>query len=229
MNLNYQFQFNLLPNWTYNTPQFISDLLKNGVGATLYRQIKSVYEREEAELPYKEEDFNGFHARLDDDTYLIVLRFPKPEETPLCYAAFIFIDVKTNRKAYYTLERGANLDGSLLQFMCYKDKDGGHHNYGSVDPNEHPLDNIILIRYFYARFRDLKKIRMPEEPLEGNERTSIYKCPICGHEIIFESADIKEGEELLLFCERCAVLYHLKLQNGEYTVINRIKPEETQG
>ena len=226
MNLDYQFQYNLLPNWTYNAPQFIGDLIKDGVGATLYSQIKSFYEREKAELPYKEEDFRGFHARLDDDTYVIVMKFPKPEETPLCYAAFIFIDVKTDEKAYYTLERGINLDGSLLQFMCFKDREGGHHNYGSADPRQHPLDDIILIRYFYARFRALEKVRIPQEPLKGNDRTGIYKCPVCGHEIIFESADIKEGEELLLFCERCAVLYRLKYHDGEYAIINRIKQEE---
>ncbi len=226
MNLDYQFQFNLLPNWTYNTPQFIGDLINSGVGATLYRQIKNFYEREKAELPYKEEDFKGFHARLDDDTYVIVLKFPKPEKTPLCYAAFIFIDVKTNEKAYYTLERGVNIDGSLLQFMCHKDSKGGHFNYGSADPREHPLDDIILIRYFYARFRTLNNIRIPQEPLESNERTSVYKCPVCGHEIIFESAGIKEDEELLLFCERCAVLYRLKYHGGEYETVNRIRPED---
>ena len=226
MNLFYQFQHNLLPRWTYTTPQFINDMMNTGVGTTLYKAAKNFYEKNNTELPYKEEEFKGYTARIDDDTFLVVMRFPKPEETPLCFASFIFADIKTNEKAYYTVEKGKDpFDGRDMQFLCTWDKNASHRNYGSVCPDEHPLNDIFLTRYFYARFRGLKDVRTPEEPVDGNENTRIYKCPVCGHEIIYDHLNINEGDSFLLICERCAVIYKLKYQNGEYLMENNVNKE----
>lgn len=228
MSTIYDFEHRILPNWTYHSTHFFNDLINVGEGKTLYNAAKTVYEDRKEELPYKEEDFGGFHARLDVDTVVVVLRFPKPEDVPLCYCALVFLDAGTSRLAYYTLEKGKDpTDGREMQFLCGWDEKGEHRNYGSVYTDTTVLGDNLLIRYFYTRFRDLKNVKIPQQPKEENDNTRVLKCPACKHEIIFDASEIGEGDSLVVLCDFCARIYELSYRNNEFLIQNRIK-EETE-
>ena len=224
MSIQYEFQHRLLPNWSYNSPQFFNDLVNNGEKQTLFKAAKSVYDNRKEEIPYKEEDFGGFHARLDVDTVVIVLRFPKPEEVPLCYCALIYLDTKTNRIAYYTLEKGKDpISERDMQFLCGWDYEGKHQQYGSVYTDQADLGDLFLIRFFYARFRNLNNAKIPDQLKEENENSRVLKCPACKSEIIFDASGIAEGDSLLIFCNYCGRIYELRYKNDEFLIENTIQ------
>ncbi|MBQ6493365.1 MAG: hypothetical protein IJI92_05835 [Erysipelotrichaceae bacterium] len=230
MNLEYNFQHRIIPKWVYTTPQFFNDLINCGEQTTLYRAAKKFYEDNNTEFPYKEEDYSGFHTRLDVDTVAVCLRFPTPAETPLCFCAFIFMDTKTNRLAYYTLEKGIDpIDSREMRFLCGWNNEGTHQEYGAYYVEKYNFGDIWLVRFFYGRFRDLRKdIGIPSQPKEENENTRVLKCPACKQEIIFDATDIKEGNELLVFCNSCGRIYHLKFENNEFLILNKIQEDKAE-
>ena len=44
--------------------------------------------------------------------------------------------------------------------------------------------------------------------------------------IIF--TDIKEGNELLVFCNSCGRIYHLKFENNEFLILNKIQEDKAE-
>ena len=224
MNINYEFQHRLLPDWSYNAPKFFNDLVNEGEKQTLYKAIKSVYDNRKVECPYREDDFSGFHTRLDVDTVAIVLRFPQPEEVPLCYCGLIFLDTNTNRIGYYTMEKGKDpITGQDMQFLCGWGIDGQHQQYGSVYTEKMNFGDIFLIRFFYSVFRNLKNARIPDQLKEENECTSVLQCPACKNQIIFDASKIEDGDVLIIFCPACGRIYELRYRNNEYLIENKIQ------
>lgn len=224
MNLQYGFQHQLLPKWAYNSVDFFNDLVNKGVAPTLYRGIKSVYDNHKEECPFKEEDFSGFTTRLDVDTFVAVLRFPKPEEVPMCYCALLYMDLNTKRIGYFTMEKGQDpADGREIQFLCGWDKDGKHNNYGSAYVDKYNFGDVMLVRFFYNVFWGLKNVKLPEQLKQESDHSTVMECPACKKEIIFDNSNISEGDEFLLFCSFCGRIYRLKLVNNEYKIENRIK------
>ena len=230
MNILYEFEHRLLPTWSYRSDQFYNDLINIGEKKTLYTAAKNVYDSQKMEFPFTEEDFGGFHVRLDVDTVVALLRLPQPQETPLCYCAFIYMDVNTNRIAYYTLEKGTDpVDGRDMQFLCGWDSEGNHKQYHNFHTDNFRLGDLFLIRYFYAVFRDLKGIKLPDEFKEEKENTRVLKCPACQKEIIFDGSDINEGDRILVLCDYCLRIYQLKYENGEFLIENKIQEDKAQG
>ena len=224
MNIQYEFQHRLLPNWSYNSPQFFNDLVNNGEKQTLYKAIKSVYDNRQMECPYKEDDFSGFHSRLDVDTVVVLMRFPAPEEVPLCHCALIFLDAATKRIGYYTLEKGKDpITEKDMQFLCGWDSEGKHQQYGSIYTDQASFGDLFLVRFFYGQFRNLKGVKIPEQPKEENENTSVLKCPACKSEIIFDTSGINDGDHLLVMCGYCARIFELNYKNKEFLIENRIQ------
>ena len=229
MNILYQFEHNFLPQWAYGAPDFFNDLINHGEKETLYRAAKNVYDKNGLEFPFKEDDFSGFHVRLDVDTVCVLLRFPEPQEVPLCYCSFIFMDANTNQIQYYTLEKGADpITNREMRFMCGWDKKLEHKQYGSYYVDETSLGDLFLIRFFYAAFHDLKGIKLPTQPKEENERTGVLKCPACKQGIIYDQTDINEGDEFLVLCRNCMRIYRLKYQNNDFLILNKIQEEKPQ-
>lgn len=223
MNILYGFEHQLLPNWAYTVPEFFNDLINNGEKTTLYRAARNVYEKQGVEFPFTEDDFSGFHTRLDVDTVAILMRFPQPQEAPLCYCAFIFMDTSTKQIAYYTLEKGIDpISGKDMQFLCSWDANKRHREHGSIYTDQTSLSDVLLIRFFYSIFRGLKGISLPAQMKEENDHSKVLKCPACGYEIIFNASDIKDGDGLLVFCEQCGRIYQLNYQNGEFLIVNKI-------
>ena len=224
MNINYEFQHRLLPNWSYNAPKFFNDLVNEGEKQTLYKAIKSVYDNRKVECPYKEDDFSGFHTRLDVDTVAVVLRFPAPEEVPLCFCSLIYLDTNDNRIGYYTMEKGKDpITGEEMQFLCGWDNEGNHRQYGSVYTKNMNFGDVFLVRFFYSVFRGLKDAKIPNQLKEENENTRVNQCPACKSEIIFDSTGINDGDCLILFCSVCGRLYVLRYRNNEFLFENKIQ------
>ena len=229
MGILYDFEHRVLPGWTYSSVQFFNDLVNVGEKNALYRAAKMIYEKQQIEFPFTVDDFSGLHGRLDADTVFSLLRFPQPTEVPLCYCALIFLDTKTNRTAYYTMERGMDpTDGREIQFLCGWDKEGKHQQYGSVYKEKASLADIFLIRFFYSLFWNLKGIRIPEQPREANERTRKLKCPSCGYEMTVDLSTIKDGESFLALCNHCARMNWFDYRNGE-AILNDKTQEEDSG
>ena len=224
MNTLYGFQHQALPRWAYNSTQFFNDLVNTGEKKTLYEAAKRVYENNNEECPFKEEDFGGFHVRMDVKTVAVVLRFPKPEEVPMCYCSFIFLDAETKRIGYYTLEKGKDpISERDMQFLCGWDKEGNHQQYGSVYTDQADFGDMFLLRFFYARFWNLNDTKIPEQPKEENENTRVLRCPACKKEIVFNASGIVDGDRLLVICGFCGRIYALKYLNDEFLIENKIQ------
>ena len=229
MNILYQFEHNFLPKWSYGAPDFFNDLINHGEKETLYRAAKNTYDKNGIEFPFKEEDFSGFHVRLDVDTVCVLLRFPQPQEVPLCFCSFIFMDAKTNQIQYYTLEKGADpITNREMRFLCGWSKEGEHKQYGSYYVDEKSYGDIFLIRFFYAVFHNLEGIKIPSQPKEESEYTAVLKCPACQRGIIYNKSDINDGDEFLILCDYCMRIYRLKYQNGEFLILNKIQEDKPQ-
>ena len=224
MKILYEFEHKLLPKWAYNSVDFFNDLVNKGIKETLYRAIKSVYDNHKEECPYREDDFSGFSTRLDVDTFVIVLRLPKPEEVPMCYCALLYMDLNTKRIAYYTMEKGKDpIDEREIQFLCGWDKEGNHNNYGSAYTDKYNFGDVMLVRFFYNVFWGLKTVKLPEQLKQDNGSSTTMQCPACKKEIIIDNSGINEGDEFLLFCSYCGRIYRLKLQDNDYLIKNKIK------
>ena len=222
MNTYYQFQHRVLPNWAYHSQHFFNDLVNVGVKDVLFSAISSVYRDVQEELPYTKEDFSGFCAQLDDETIVAVLRFPKPDDTPLCYSAYIFKNLKTGEMMYYTLEKGKDpISEKEMQFLCGWNSEGKHQQYASVYTEKTHLGDLLLIRFFYSNFRHLQAVKLPEQFLEENEVSTAFQCPVCQNGIVFNPSGIAEGEHLLLMCDRCGRIHELVYQNGTFTAVSK--------
>lgn len=230
MNIQYEFQHQLLPNWAYNSSPFFNDLINIGEKQTLYKAARKHYENRSEEFPFTEDDFGGFHVRLDVDTVVVLLRFPEPKEVPMCFCSFIYLDTKTNQIAYYTLEKGKDpTNDKDMQFLCGWDAKGQHQQYGSVYTEQHQLGDIFLIRFFYMVFRGLKGAYIPDQPKTESEKTRVLKCPACHSEIIFDASEIKEGDRFLVLCSNCLRIYQLRYENNDFLIENRIKEDNNEG
>ncbi|MBR4462248.1 MAG: hypothetical protein IKS51_06690 [Erysipelotrichaceae bacterium] len=211
MNIYYQFQHRVLPNWAYRSEHFLNDLINVGVQEVLYNAIRNVYADQKEELPYTKEDFSGFYAWLDDETIVITLRFPKPEEVPLCYSAYIIKNVKTGQMMYYTLEKGQDpINGKEMQFLCSWNSEGKHQQHASAYTEKTHLGDLVLIRFFYTQFRNLQGFKLPEQFLEEGTGRNVIACPACQNGIVYDPSGIAEGEDFLLMCPRCGRIHALK-------------------
>ncbi len=210
-NIYYQFQHRVLPNWAFHSEHFFNDLIQVGIKEVLYSAISSVYKDQNEELPYAKDDFGGFYAQPDDETVIAVLRFPKPEEVPLCYCAYIFKNRKTGQMMYYTLEKGQDpTDGREMQFLCSWNSEGRHQQYTSVYTEKVQLGDLLLMRFFYAQFRNLQGIKLPRQLREENLASVAFECPACQNRIIYDPSGIAEGESFLLMCDRCGRIHERK-------------------
>ena len=208
----YSFEHKIIPSWLWGSQYFLDDLFKVGERKVLYTAISDIYKKEGQELPYKPEDFGGFHGQLSETLYVSTLVFPSPKEVTECFCSIIFFDKTDNRKAYYTFELGKDMDGSDLQFFCEWKQDGTHMNYGSVSKNpDNHVGDLFLLRFFYMIFKNLpKNMKIPYEPKEANENTKTLNCGICKSDVYYETKGLNEGDDVLVICPKCGQIYQLK-------------------
>lgn len=126
--IRYVFEHRVLPQWFFeDTQKFVGVLLNNK--EVLYDFINDIFEKENVENPYSEDDFKVEAAKLTDNVLFVKISFPEPEEEPLCYCSYMLFDEKFEKKRYYCIERG-NEAGDFLPFVCGWTPEGTHVNYG---------------------------------------------------------------------------------------------------
>lgn len=211
MSILYDFEHKLIPSWVFGNTNFLNDVSKLGVGKVLFNSLNNICKNQGLEMPYKEEEFGGITGQVSETIYIFILVFPAPKNQTECYCTLVFYDKSDDRTAYYTFEKGIDLDGSELQFFCEWTQDGTHKNYGSVkaDPNSN-IGDLFLLRFFYMKFKGLPDMRIPYEPKEATMDTKTYNCGICKTDIYYDTRGLKEDEDILIICPKCGQIYQIK-------------------
>ena len=152
MQMLYQFEHNLLPRFFFDEDiNLVKDAHDNP--EIIFMLFDDLCKNQEVEHPYTVKDFKcGFFTMDPDEKWLsMVIRFPEPVQTPLCYDIYFFFDRDFSKKGCYTLEyntkvrkhsqKTATPDGKIQEhttlkqepcgFLCSWTKDHTHVNYGS--------------------------------------------------------------------------------------------------
>ena len=95
----------------------------------LFEIISTLFNDEQILNPYSPEDYKVTMQKVTDEVRMIKMEFPKPEEEPLCYCAYMFFDDTFHKISYFCIERG-NSEDNEYPFVCSWTPDGAHHNYG---------------------------------------------------------------------------------------------------
>lgn len=125
--IRYCFEHRILPRNFYEyKSDFFSLILKQT--DVLYKVINDIFEEEGVKNPYTENEFGIEVMKRDEELLVIRLVFPVPEDEPLCYCSYLFVDKKLQKLKYFCIERG---NGTETVFVCSWTSDGRHINYGS--------------------------------------------------------------------------------------------------
>lgn len=126
--IRYFFEHRLLPGGFYEEKErFIGMLLQDN--EVLFRILDDLFEKEGVANPYLKESFKVGAEKLDEETMVVKIVFPKPEEEPLCYCSYLFFDKGFEKTAYFCIEKGAD-EMPDTPFVGAWTKDGAHLNYG---------------------------------------------------------------------------------------------------
>ena len=98
----------------------------------LYEMLLGTFEQNRVVCPYQKEQFQVIPGRFTDTITVIKLVFPKPEEEPLCYAAFLFFDEDFQNLSYITVEKGNDLNGDDPHLYAFE-KGKKHMEIGSCE------------------------------------------------------------------------------------------------
>lgn len=133
--IRYMFEHRMLPQGFFEEKaRFIGMLLQDK--GVLYRIINDIFEKEEVQNPYEEEQFGIEAAKITEDVMMLKIIFPEPEEEPLCYCSYMFFDKDFEKIRYFCIEKGNGV-GQPQPFVCSWDKDGTHLNHGNCTFEEH--------------------------------------------------------------------------------------------
>lgn len=127
--IRYMFEHKLLPHWFFEEKdQFVGMILhdKN----VLYKIISDIFQKENVENPYSQEQFDMEAAKVTEDVMMMKIIFPEPEDEPLCYCSYLFFDQAFEKTSFFCIEKGNNM-GNMRPFICSWSPDGSHSNYGS--------------------------------------------------------------------------------------------------
>ncbi len=214
MNIMYEFEHRLLPRWILTSGAFYNDLMKNGAKQTLYGALKSVYDNRNEEMPYKLEDFNGMNFYTDESTIVAMMKLPDPTEVPQCYRMYMYYDPEIKKIACYTVEKGVDIDGTELRFLCEWDQDGNHKNYGGF----HLINMTQMvsqeIRIFQNYFRNTTRTRVPMLLGVSEDGNEGIKCSHCNLDLKFDLSGLKDGDDVMIHCPKCFRVETVKYENG---------------
>lgn len=148
--IRYMFEHRLIPQWIHEEgTTFVAMLLQDK--GLLYRIINDIFEKEGVENPYREEQFQVESGKAAEDVMMVKICFPEPEDEPLCYCGYLFLDKEFEKVSYVVIERG-NSFGKELPFVCvWEFEDGGpmHVNYGNCEKDGQ--DDFVRAMDVYMR------------------------------------------------------------------------------
>lgn len=128
--IRYYIEHILTRSWFFEEgEQFASFLGEQG---HVYPQmVRRIYEKNEVEFPYEDDDFAVRMIKVAEDIYCICIMMPEPEKETDCLYIMMFFDENFSRRAYFTIERGFSLfEGQQLTYCCEWKEDGEHLSYG---------------------------------------------------------------------------------------------------
>ena len=138
-NIRYYFEHKLLPQWFYDKKeQLVGAIIHDK--SILFRVIDDIFNDEEIDNPYKEDDFDISKIKISDDVMVLKLIFPEPEEEPLCYCSYLLFDINFEKISYFCIEKGNELSQDQ-PFVCSWTSDGSHLNHGNCTFEE---DNDLM-------------------------------------------------------------------------------------
>ena len=131
--IRYTFEHRILPlNFYEYRTDFIALLLKRK--DIIFQVLNDIYREEKVENPYSKNDFEIKLVNMDEKFISIKLIFPYPEEEPLCYYSYLFIDKELQNLKYFCVERGAKPEDAYISLWTSA-KD--HINYGRCSIDEY--------------------------------------------------------------------------------------------
>lgn len=95
---------------------------------------------------YKEEQFTSKILDVHQETIILKITFPEPEEESLCYHSYLIFEKDFSKAAVFTIEKGGEYSHGV-PFVCAWSKEGGHHNLGNCSLEE--LDDLKHCVRFY--------------------------------------------------------------------------------
>lgn len=100
----------------------------------LFNVISDLFEKEEVTNPHSLENFDVIAAKITDDVLMLRIRFPEPEEEPLCYCSYFLFDENFEKISYFCIGKG-NAESGGYPFVCSLTPVEVHHNHdnGSFD------------------------------------------------------------------------------------------------
>jgi hypothetical protein len=152
LQMMYQFEHSLLPRFFFDEDiNLVADA--HDKPEIVFMLFDDLCQSEGVQNPYTVDDFKcGFFKMTPDGKWLaMVIRFPYPQKTPLCYYMYLFFDSDYNKRGCFTLEHNKatrkrtsktpTADGKVQRhttfreedcgFLCAWTKDHAHQNYGS--------------------------------------------------------------------------------------------------
>ena len=152
----YHFEKDLLPSWFYESPKEFLGVL-SAEKTALWEISGELFRRAQMETPYRAEDFQTESSEVSEDAMMLSVKFPPPQKEGLCHRAVCFFDKTFTKLAYYTFEKGEDIEGGF-PVLCLCDKDGVHYSMGkvSLDKDEQLVDCIemYLARFFGSGSED---------------------------------------------------------------------------
>ena len=130
----HHFEGVLLPAWFYESPKEFLGVLAENSGA-LHEISSELFRRAQLESPFSAADFSAEPGDVNDEVRILSIKFPAPSEQGLCHRAICFFDKTFTKLAYYTLEKGMDLEGSF-PVLGFFDERGEHSSYGIVSPDK---------------------------------------------------------------------------------------------
>ena len=125
----YTLEHKLLPTLVYGEKEsFILTLLQRE--NIIYDFLAEILKIDNDTNPYQVEDFKVSVKKIGDNILCVTIKFPEPEEPPLCYCAHIIFDFNLDKICYFTVENGIDRQNQSTQFLCSWDENETHQNYG---------------------------------------------------------------------------------------------------
>lgn len=119
--------------WFYDSPKEFVGVLSEKDTA-LFEILSELLARGEVENTFRAGEFKAEPVEVSDDAMALRIKYPKPQDAPLCFGAICFFNKDFDKLAFYTIEKGEDLEGGF-PVLCSWDEDGSHSNYGKVSPD----------------------------------------------------------------------------------------------
>lgn len=127
----YIYEHKILPtNFFKFKGDFVATVLKRK--EVLFKVFDGMLAEEKICNPYAEEEFKVDVLRADDELMILKITFPEPEDEPLCYCSYLFLDKELEKLRYFCVEKGAGI-GGVQKYLCSWTQSGEHLNHGVCD------------------------------------------------------------------------------------------------